>query len=214
MNSRLLSIALAGLIAAACQRAPDTVETATLAVNAAGTVVGGGAGGGSGAALACSAPEVCFQITTNGANITHVFVDVDACCAPDPGDYEVLVDGEVVTKLHDGGGGPCKDIVREAWFPLQGNQATAEVCLRFNGFVPGHVSVGAKAKDECVASAFEGTCEVCGGGAGSCGAGGAGGGSTTGAGGAGGGGASGGAGGAGGGSTTGAGGATELPIPQ
>lgn len=198
MNSRLLSVAVAGLFAVACQSA-DSVTTAALAVKTADTVVGG-AGGSPGGSLACGSPEACFQITTNGANITHIFIDVDACCAPDPGDYEVLVDGEPVTKLHDAGG-PCQELEREVWFPLQGNQSTAEVCLRFHGFVPGHVSVGAKAKEECVATALDGMCQACGGEVGSCGGGGAGGsgggGTTTGSGGAGGAGGTGGAGGAG-----------------
>jgi uncharacterized membrane protein YgcG len=180
MSSKVLSIAVASLVMVACHGA-DPLSTTALAVKTADTTVGV-----DGGQAACGATETCFQITTNGANITHVFIDVDACCAPDPGDYEVIVDGQPVTKLHENGG-PCQDLARELWFPLQGNQATAEVCLRFHGFVPGHVSVGAKAKDECVATALDGACQACGGEAVSCGVGGAGGGSTTSGGGAGGG---------------------------
>ncbi|MFT3766423.1 MAG: hypothetical protein QM820_13060 [Minicystis sp.] len=236
MNSKLLAVTLSALVMAACQSAPSdqTTNASALGVKAAGTVVGQGTGGGSGATLACPAPVACFQVSTNGANITHIFIDVDACCAPDPGDYDVTVDGQPVTQLHDGGGGPCKELEREVWFPLQGNQASAEVCLQFHGFVPSHVSVGAKAKNECVATAVDATCTVCGGGGtGSCGGGtggsggamGTGGGGTTGTGagggatGAGGGGTTSGGGGAGGGGTGGGpargeGGASTLPIPK
>lgn len=212
MKSKLLGVTIAALFAAACDGATlDPVTSATvLGVKAAGTMVGEGTGGASGVSLTCPAPIACFQVSTNGANITHVFIDVDACCAADPDDYDVLVDGQPVTKLHDGGGGPCDEIEREVWFPLQGNQASAEVCLQFHGFVPNHVSVGAKAKSECVATAVNATCEVCGAeGSVNCGTGG--GSSTSGGGGAGAGGAGGGA---GGGATTGGGGVSSAPIPK
>jgi uncharacterized membrane protein YgcG len=208
MKTRLLSVTLIGLSAVACDAARS--GDAALAIKTADTVVGEGTGGAPGATLACPSPSMCFQISTNGANITHVFLDVDACCAPDPGDYDVLVDGQPVKVLHDGAGGPCKEIEREVWFPLQGNQATAEVCLQFHGFVPSHVSVGAKSKSECVATAVDGACEVCGGGGPVV----CDGGGSTGSGGVGGAGGSGGAGGAGGGGATGTGGSSTPPIPQ
>lgn len=165
MNSMLLTAALAALLGAACGRptSDPLTQSGALRVKAAGTTVDG-TGGAPGATLACPSPTVCFQLATDGANITHVFIDVDACCAASPDDYDVLVDGQPVKVLHDHGG-PCGDIARDAWFPLQGNQSAAEVCLQFHGFVPGSVSVGAKAKSECVATAVTAACAVCAGGA-------------------------------------------------
>lgn len=209
MNSRLLGITMAASFAAACEGAMVDSDTsaAVVGVKAAGTVVGEGTGGASGASLTCPSPMACFHVTTNGANITHIFIDVDACCAVDSGDYDVLVDGQPVTQLHDGGGGPCKELARDVWFPLQGNQASAEVCLQFHGFVPSHVSVGAKAKSECAATEVNATCEVCGGeGSGNCGA--DGGAPTDGGGGA------GGRGGADGGVSTSGVGSSMTPVPE
>jgi hypothetical protein len=121
--------------------------------------------------LSCEGgPIVCFDVDTNGANITHIFVDVDAPCVSNPDDYDVLLggpNGAVVDKLHTRGG-PCNHgldaIDRDVWFPLSRNQSRAEVCIRFHGFVPQNVSLGAKAKSECVATTVEAKCATCGGG--------------------------------------------------
>lgn len=111
--------------------------------------------------LSCPEPTyACFDVSTNGANITHIFVDVDAPCAPDPDAFYVEVDGNRVDKLHTHGG-PCHGIDRDVWFPLTGNQDEAEVCVYFDGFVPSHVSVGAKSKSECVDASTSQPCEVC-----------------------------------------------------
>jgi hypothetical protein len=115
--------------------------------------------------LSCEGqPRVCFDVSTNGANITHIFVDVDAPCVEDARDYEIRVNDTLIEKLHDTGG-PCnhgdREIVRDVWFPLIGNQAEAEVCLVFDDFVPDLVRVGAKAKDECEAATVNDECEDC-----------------------------------------------------
>lgn len=96
----------------------------------------------------------CFDVTAD-KNITHIFVDVDfSVCQEDP-PFQVTVDGEEITKFHTKGG-PCNhfngngqiDIERSVWFPLPGNQKSAEVCVFTDGtIVP--VSVGAKAANEC-----------------------------------------------------------------
>jgi hypothetical protein len=111
--------------------------------------------------LSCPEPTyACFDVSTNGANITHIFVDVDAPCVNDPSDFYVEVDGHRVDKLHTHGG-PCHGIDRDVWFPLTGNQDEAEVCVYFNGFVPERVSVGAKSKSECVDASTTQSCTVC-----------------------------------------------------
>ena len=40
----------------------------------------------------------CFDIATEGANITHIFVN--SPCATSPSDFAITVDGEPVTELH------------------------------------------------------------------------------------------------------------------
>jgi archaellum component FlaG (FlaF/FlaG flagellin family) len=101
--------------------------------------------------LACDSDSTsaCFDITTDGdgANITHVFVD--AGCAASPSDFEITVDGVPVTELHTDDG-PCESIPRDVWFPLPGNQDTAEVCVSVQAAGPEDIQVYAKAGDECI----------------------------------------------------------------
>jgi hypothetical protein len=91
----------------------------------------------------------CFDVTTNGANITHIFVV--SACPTSPSDYTVTVDGQPVLKLNTDDG-PCEGIPRDVWFSLQSNQATAHVCVSVQGRGPAGIQVAAKAKSECVES--------------------------------------------------------------
>jgi hypothetical protein len=114
----------------------------------------------------CPTPFACFDVRTDGANITHIFVDVDAPCASNPSDFSVEVNGVPVTDLHTQGG-PCTGgggngpIDRDVWFPLMGNQSQASVCVFTHGFVASQISVGAKAQDDCVAASSQFQCQVC-----------------------------------------------------
>jgi len=66
--------------------------------------------------LACTGnTSACFDITTDGANITHVFVD--SGCAASPSDFLITVDGNPVVELHTDDG-RCESIPRDVWFPL------------------------------------------------------------------------------------------------
>jgi hypothetical protein len=100
--------------------------------------------------LACdsdSSRVACFDILTDGPNITHVFVD--SGCAASPGDFLVTVDGVSVTEFHTNGG-PCESIPRDVWFPLLGNQDDAFVCVSVQRAGPVGIQVYAKAGDECI----------------------------------------------------------------
>ncbi len=103
-------------------------------------------------ALTCDSDSstACFDVTTNGANITHIFV-VSACHPTSPSDYAITVDGEPVEKLNTDDG-PCEDIPRDVWFSLQSNQDRALVCVSVQGSGPAGIQVAAKAKSECVGS--------------------------------------------------------------
>jgi hypothetical protein len=122
---------------------------------------------GDGTDLSCPAPTACFQVTAD-KNITHIFVDANFDCesGADPGILQVTVDGTVIpqSKWHTNGG-PCNHgedfIPRDIWFPLPGNQKSAEVCVTTFGMSPSDVSVGAKAAEECLYDTAYGTCEVC-----------------------------------------------------
>jgi hypothetical protein len=89
----------------------------------------------------------CFDIVTDGAEITHILVD--STCAASPSDYAITVDGEPVTVLHTDDG-PCESLARGVWFPLQGHQDTAHVCVSVRGECQGSIQVAVKAGDECV----------------------------------------------------------------
>jgi hypothetical protein len=52
------------------------------------------AGDGS---LACDTSIACFDIATDGANITHIFVD--SGCAASASEYSITIDGEPVQEL-------------------------------------------------------------------------------------------------------------------
>jgi hypothetical protein len=88
----------------------------------------------------------CFDIAGEGANITHIFVD-SGCAASE---YAITADGEPVTELYTDGG-PCKSIPRDVWFPLEGNQDTALVCVSILEDCPEGIQVYAKAKSKCIA---------------------------------------------------------------
>jgi hypothetical protein len=100
--------------------------------------------------LDCDSSTGCFAVTSNSANITHVFVG-SACASSPPSDYAITVDGEPVEKLYTDDG-PCESIPRDVWFPLSGDQTSVEVCVTISGLGPKGIRVGAKAKDECVVS--------------------------------------------------------------
>src|SRR5262245_31563122 len=101
------------------------------------------------APLACDSDSTtaCFDITTNGANIPHVFVD--SGCALSPSDFLILIDGFPVTEFHTNDG-PCPDFPRDVWFRLKDKQATAVVCVSVQGAGPEGPQVYAKAGDECI----------------------------------------------------------------
>jgi hypothetical protein len=133
----------------------EDVDSGSNDIKAADVQVAGDPGGGP---LSCNSDTACFDVTTNGANITHIFID--SPCVSGDGDYEVTVDGEPVKKLHTNGG-PCQSIPRDVWFPLQGNQAEAHVCVTVKGVGPSGVQVGAKAKNDCVMASVPLNCGSC-----------------------------------------------------
>jgi hypothetical protein len=89
----------------------------------------------------------CFDIATDGANITHLFID--SGCAASPSDFSINADGIPVTELHTDDG-PCESIPRDVWFPLHSHQDTAFVCVSVRGAGPEGIQVYAKAGDECI----------------------------------------------------------------
>ena len=101
------------------------------------------------ALLACTSDSTtdCFDITTDGANITHIFIT--SGCALSPSDLAITVDGEPVEHLYTNDG-PCESIPRDVWFPLHAPQDTAHVCLSVQGGVPEDLQVYAKAGSECI----------------------------------------------------------------
>jgi len=101
-----------------------------------------------GFSLACDSGTACFDIMTDGGNITHIFVD--STCAVSASAYAITVDGEAVEELYTDDG-PCESIPRDVWFPLQSNQDTAHVCVSVQGAGPEGIQVYAKVESECVA---------------------------------------------------------------
>jgi len=108
--------------------------------------------GASGAAslepLACDLTITgCFDLTTSGEDITHVFID--SGCGASPSDYEVILDGILVTEVRTTGG-PCPHVPRDLWFRLLGHQNTAHVCVSVRGSSFEGLRVFAKAGDACI----------------------------------------------------------------
>ena len=126
----------------------------------------------------------CFDVDSL-KNITHIFVAFDAC-APDPPEdpFSITVDGDPVPvdklipedRLKDKGGpcnhgdpappvadddtsGPNLIAKPRLWFPLQGNQKHARVCVTTDTI--SIIRVGAKSADECVQNTqnFCGECD-------------------------------------------------------
>jgi hypothetical protein len=83
---------------------------------------------------------------------------------PEGGEFTITVDGNAVDKVNMQGG-PCnhgeENIPRLVWFPLTGNQKSAEVCVTVNNVVPDEIRVGAKSAEECVSTDVTATCQVC-----------------------------------------------------
>ena len=115
--------------------------------------------------LTCPSPTACFRVTSD-KNITHIFVDVapDTTCEGETPSIAVSVDGVNVpsAKFHTNGG-PCNHgeelVTRILWFPLTGNQKTADVCVTTSGVAVSDISVGAKSAEECLASSEHPACE-------------------------------------------------------
>jgi hypothetical protein len=125
----------------------ETIASSRVAVQRAGLTMAVTA---STEPLACDSDSAtaCFDVTTDGANITHIFVDSE--CAASPSDFSITVDGEPVTALYTDDG-PCESIPRKVWFPLLGNQDTALVCVSLQRAGLEDIQVYAKAGDECIA---------------------------------------------------------------
>jgi hypothetical protein len=118
--------------------------------------------------LSCMPIMSCFDVTSD-KNITHIFVEIEACTVQESDPFMITVDGVPVTKVHTNGG-PCNhgpdapmsvpenDEVLDLngpflidkpriWFPLPGNQSTARVCVSVDE--PSMIEVGAKSADDC-----------------------------------------------------------------
>jgi hypothetical protein len=104
--------------------------------------------------LACDGDSTtaCFDFVSDGANISHIFIDV--ACAASVSDYAITVDGEPVTELYTDDG-PCESIPREVWFTLHSHQDTAHVCVSIQGAGPEDIQVYAKAGRDCIAPAMQ-----------------------------------------------------------
>ena len=89
----------------------------------------------------------CVDFATEGANLTHIFVE--SPCATSPSDFLITVDGQPVPTLYTDDG-PCENIPRDVWFPLQGHQETAHVCVSVSGDCSGDIHVYAKAGNKCI----------------------------------------------------------------
>src|SRR5262249_57215191 len=98
--------------------------------------------------LASDSSTACFDVTSEGRNITHIFVASTAEASPS--DYAITLDGEPVTHLYTDES-PCEDIPRDVWFPLNGNQSDAHVCVTVQAEDPVEIEVSAKVNNECIA---------------------------------------------------------------
>ena len=94
---------------------------------------------------------VCFDVTTDGANIGQILID-DICGQTAPEDFVITVDGEPITKLHTDDS-PCPEIPSDVFFSLPGNQSTAHVCVSVSDASGDCLTVGAKAGNECFVAA-------------------------------------------------------------
>jgi hypothetical protein len=97
--------------------------------------------------LANESSTACFDIITDGGNITHIFVD--SAFGVSPSDYVITVDGIPITHLQTDGG-PCESIPRDVWFSLQTNQDSALVCVSIQGEGEADLQVYAKVDNECI----------------------------------------------------------------
>jgi hypothetical protein len=91
----------------------------------------------------------CLDISSDGANITHIFID--AGCTGSPSDFAITVDGEPIEHLSTDDG-PCESIPRDVWFALHAPQDTAHVCVSVQGDCSGPIQVYAKAGSVCIAA--------------------------------------------------------------
>jgi hypothetical protein len=95
--------------------------------------------------FASDSTVACFDVTTDGGNITHIFV----ASSPVASVYSITVDGEPVTHLYTDES-PCEDVPSDVWFPLHGNQDTALVCVSVQAESPADILLSAKANNECI----------------------------------------------------------------
>jgi hypothetical protein len=95
--------------------------------------------------LATESTIACFDVTSAGGNITHIFV----ASTPVASVYSVTVDGEPVVKLYTDES-PCEDVPLDVWFPLHGSQDTAHVCVSVQAEDPAEIEVSAKVNNECI----------------------------------------------------------------
>jgi hypothetical protein len=95
--------------------------------------------------LASDSTVACFDVTTNGGNITHIFV----ASSPVASEYAITVDGEPVTHLYTDES-PCEDVPTDVWFPLHGSQDRALVCVSVQAESSADILVSAKANNECI----------------------------------------------------------------
>src|SRR5262249_8747774 len=102
------------------------VVTALVLVGAAGRAAG----------QAVDTTTACFDITTNGSDITHILIDSGCGPSLSPSDFAITVDGEPTLPLHTEGG-PCPDVPRDVWFRLPDKQDTAFVCVTIQADCPG-----------------------------------------------------------------------------
>jgi len=82
----------------------------------------------------------CFDIATNGPDITHVLIDSGCRPSLSPSNFEITVDGEPERELHTEGG-PCPDVSRDVWFRLPDKQDTAFVCATVRGDCPNPIQM-------------------------------------------------------------------------
>ncbi|WP_373044424.1 hypothetical protein [Vulgatibacter sp.] len=153
-------VAFAGSGAVACGGMEGDTASVASGVRPGETLVitADDANGDSGGFLSCGDPEACFEVDSSFHNITHLFLDFNEECVEDFGDITMTVtdlddssDVRIYTSedFHTSGG-PCGDISRVIWTPLQANQQNVEVCVFFEGdFIPERVRLGAKASNLC-----------------------------------------------------------------
>jgi hypothetical protein len=97
--------------------------------------------------LASDSNTACFDIATEGGNITHIFVDSGIGASASA--FTITVDGQPVVKLHTEDG-PCESIPRDVWFSLESSQETAHVCVSVQGEGEADIQVYAKVDNECI----------------------------------------------------------------